>query len=226
MDLHAPAAHIASMHVPGRPLFVAIDGGSAVGKTTFAARLRPLIEAHGRSLVAASIDDFHRPRAERYARGRLSPEGCYHDTFDYPKLRSALLEPLRDGRPFVTAAFDAVNDRPVHAEAQTAPRDAILLFEGVWLMRPELDAFWDYRILLTAPWDVIAERGIRRDMTWGGTYEEVANLYANRYIPADKLYFALVQPELKADIVTRQHTRPAAGSAGTAHTSEPCVRQI
>jgi hypothetical protein len=47
----------------------------------------------------------------------------------------------------------------------------------------------------------VAERGIRRDMAWGGTYEEVAERYAKRYIPADKLYFALVQPGTKADII-------------------------
>ena len=51
----------------------------------------------GRAVFRASIDGFHRPRAERYARGRDSPEGFYRDSFDYSLFRRVLVEPFRDG---------------------------------------------------------------------------------------------------------------------------------
>src|ERR671937_1286035 len=57
------------------PVRVAIDGVDAAGKTTLADELAPVLRRRGREVVRASIDGFHRPRAERYRRGELSPEG-------------------------------------------------------------------------------------------------------------------------------------------------------
>ena len=54
---------------------VAIDGIDAAGKTRLAGELAPLIEARGRPVIRASIDDFLRPADERYRRGRESPRG-------------------------------------------------------------------------------------------------------------------------------------------------------
>jgi uridine kinase len=200
MTLDHLANTLACMRL-SRPVLIAIDGGSAVGKTTLTAELQPLVEARNRTVISASIDDFHRPKSDRYARGRYSAMACYHDTFNYERLRSDLVEPFKAGRPFLTAIFDAYHDRPLQPPTITAPDDALLLFEGVWLMRPELDAYWDYRILITAEWHVVAERGIERDLAWGGTREEIQKLYETRYLPADKLYLDSVQPHLKANVI-------------------------
>ena len=78
----------------GHPVRVAIDGPDAAGKTILADELAPQIERSGRPVIRASIDGFHRPRAERLARGPESPEGYLHDSFDYPALRADLLDPL------------------------------------------------------------------------------------------------------------------------------------
>ena len=59
----------------GRRAVVAVDGVDASGKTTLADRLAEAV-APRPPVVRASIGDFHRPRAERYRRGRDSPEGC------------------------------------------------------------------------------------------------------------------------------------------------------
>jgi hypothetical protein len=44
-------------------------------------------------------------------------------------------------------------------------------------------------------------RGIERDLAWGGTREDTETLYEERYLPADRLYFETVRPELKADVI-------------------------
>jgi uridine kinase len=207
MTLVHVAGVLASIRLP-RPVLVAIDGGSAVGKTTLAAEIQPLIEAGGRPVISATIDDFHRPKAERYARGRFSAEACYNDTFDYKLVRSALLAPFREGLPVVTAIFDAYHDRPLQPVPAAAPKDALLLFEGVWLMRPELEGYWDYRILVTADSDVARQRGIERDLGWGGTREDTEKLYDKRYLPADRLYNQTVHPELRAEVII-DNTEPA-----------------
>jgi uridine kinase len=64
------------------PIRVAIDGIDAAGKTTLANELASVLRRRGRDVVRASIDGFHRPRAERYSRGDLSAEGYYLDSFE------------------------------------------------------------------------------------------------------------------------------------------------
>ena len=64
------------------------------GKTTLAEKLAAELRARGRGVIRASADAFQRPRAERYRRGELSPDGYRGDAFDREALRRELLEPL------------------------------------------------------------------------------------------------------------------------------------
>lgn len=90
------AGLIAAIERP-HPVRVAIDGVSAAGKTILADELGRGVERQGRPAIRASIDYFYRPAAERYRRGRYSPEGYFLDTFDYLGLRAVLLLPLGPG---------------------------------------------------------------------------------------------------------------------------------
>ena len=102
------------------PLRVAIDGVDGAGKTTLADELAPRVRALGREVVRSSIDGFHRPRVDRYRRGRDSPEGFYEDSFDHAAVRAALLDPLGPGgdRRFRTTIFDWRTDQPVDEPGQ------------------------------------------------------------------------------------------------------------
>lgn len=91
--LQALAKRIATL-LSAHPVRIAIDGIDAAGKTTLANELAMVLQSQGRTVIRASIDGFHRPRAERYQRGPASPEGYYADSFDYPALRDELLLPL------------------------------------------------------------------------------------------------------------------------------------
>ena len=68
-----------------RPALVGVDGVTAAGKTTFADELVALVSP---PTVRISVDDFHRPEAERHARGH-GPESYYHDTFDLNGVEAA-----------------------------------------------------------------------------------------------------------------------------------------
>lgn len=59
---------ITSLH-PERIVRVGIDGVDGAGKTTLADALGPVVSGRGRPTIRASVDDFHHPRAIRYARG-------------------------------------------------------------------------------------------------------------------------------------------------------------
>ena len=201
--LQSIAARIVA-RTPPHPLRVAIDGIDAAGKTTLADELAALLAPHGRPIIRASVDSFHRPRAERYRRfGSLSPEGFYQDAFDYPTLRSALLDPLAPGgdRRYRRACFDVVRDAPLAAEWLTATDDAILLFDGVFALRPELAPTWDFSIFVQIPLALSLARALERDLALHGSPEAVRDSYENRYIPAQARYLATVRPVDLADVV-------------------------
>src|ERR1700753_1233190 len=127
------------------PLRVAVDGPPAAGKTTLADELALLLRSRGREVIRASAESFHLPRARRYRRGEFSPEANYHDSFDYDTLRRVLLDPLGpDGdRRYQHAVYDFDTDIVWPPPVTTAPADAVLLLDGVFLLRPELIGRWD-----------------------------------------------------------------------------------
>lgn len=158
------AEKIAAVHRP-HPVRVAVDGVDAVGKTMLANELVKPIRRRGRPVIRASIDSFHNPRRVRYRLGRSSADGYFRDSFNYAALTSLLLGPLgADGSlRFRPAVFDCRANAEVAAPFETAARNAVLLFDGVFLLRPELRSHWDFSVFLDAPFEVTIACAARRD---------------------------------------------------------------
>lgn len=174
---------------PGCRVRVAVDGGSCTGKTTLADTLGRSVAAE-RPVVRATVDRFHRPRAERYRRGPTSALGCYQDTYDLDALRRELLDPFAAGRPHRTGVWDWQRDCPVLSPPEHAPADAVLLLDGVFLQRPELRAVWDLVVLVVVPEPEVLRRAVVRDAAHIGGPEAVVERYRTRYLPAEALYAA------------------------------------
>jgi len=185
------AGEIVGGPVLGRRL-VAVDGMSGSGKTRFADDLALALRARGTVVFRASLDDFHRPRAERYRLGRSSPEGYYRDAFDLRTARRVLLDPFRMGGSagFQLAAFDLERDVPYESAWTTGPADAVLVVDGVFLQRPELRDEWTYTVWLDVPDEVGVRRSGRRD----GTDLDPASEFNRRYLGAQELYRAEADP--------------------------------
>jgi uridine kinase len=186
------------------PVRVAIDGVDGSGKTTLADELAISMNGSGREIIRASVDGFHNPREVRHARGPDSPEGYFHDSFDYTALKQSLLEPLGPAGNGVyrTAHFDYRANRPLEAAIQFADQNGVLLFDGVFLHRKELYDAWDLTIWVEAPFEVTIERAVARDSKSGGADPAaVRSKYAQRYVPGQRLYLEECHPEKKADIV-------------------------
>ncbi|MCB2209392.1 hypothetical protein KQH62_00735 [bacterium] len=196
------ADHITTLD-SGHPLRVAVDGVDAVGKTTFADDLAQALSAQPRDVIRASGDDFHHPKAHRYQRGPLSPEGFYRDTTNIPALLDALLLPLgpEGDLRYRQAAFDHLTDQPISAPLQTAAPDAILILDGIFLLRPALLPHWDLSLFLHCDFENSMARGIARDKAQFDGAAQTETRYRKRYIPGQRLYFAEVHPLDKADIV-------------------------
>lgn len=113
-----------------------------------------------------SADDFHRSPEERYQQGRESPVGYYEDSFDHARLRRAVLA-----------------------------AQGLLIVDGIFLFRPELNDLWDFRIFIDIDPDESIRRGVARD---GPETEE---LYRRRYVPGQRIYLDSVRPAELADVV-------------------------
>jgi len=161
---------IVGCRVP-HPIGVAIDGPDAAGKTTLADELAGLLERGGNAVIRASIDGFHRPRASRHRRGEYSPDGYFQDSFDYEALRRHLLAPLgpNGDRRYRPRVFDFRSDAAVPDEWSVASGNAILLFDGVFLLRTELNDVWDFRVVVAVEFEEMLRRALVRYVTLLGS---------------------------------------------------------
>jgi len=130
---------------------VGIDGGPGAGKSTLADELAVRLRNRNRTVLRSTTDLFHRPRAERYHRGPSSPEGYYQDSHDLDGIEDKLLAPFRHGeRKVQVSAFDEPSDTPKVDHASDLPPTPVLIFDGLFLQRPELADYFDLVIYLTA----------------------------------------------------------------------------
>jgi uridine kinase len=183
-------------------LRVAIDGPDAAGKTTLADDLGARIGTT-RPTIRLSVDGFHNPASVRRRRGSLSPEGFYHDSFDHSAIIAAVLRPLGpDGDGwYLSSTFDYRTESATFVVAEQAPVGAVLLFDGVFLLRPELCAWWDASIYLQVDPEVALNRARVRDLELFGSVEVVEERYRNRYLPGQRLYQQDARPAQRADIL-------------------------
>ncbi|NUO57134.1 MAG: uridylate kinase [Hamadaea sp.] len=194
------------------PTRVAVDGPPAAGKTTLADELAVLLRGRGHRVIRATIDDFLVPRAQRYPRGEFSAESCYFDAHDYDALNRVLLDPLGPGgdRRFQPAIYDRTTDTALSPPVATASADAVLVFDGVFLLRPDLIDRWDLRVFVSTSPEKTVDRAVIRERS-ASSRAEVERRWHERYIPAQRLYFATARPTEYADIVVHndEPERPA-----------------
>jgi uridine kinase len=185
------------------PIRVAIDGIDAAGKTILANELVAPLEAQGRHVIRASIDGFHHPRDIRYRHGPNSPEGYYLDSFNYEAIKTLLLQPLgsEGDRQYRLAVFDFRTNSHVSSPICQARADSILLFDGVFLLRPELYEWWDFTLFLDVEFDLSVERASQRDQALFGQVEQVRAHYWQRYVPGQRIYLQTCHPNERANVV-------------------------
>lgn len=186
-------------HYRAGRIILGVDGIDGAGKTVFADGLAEVFAEDGAAVFRASMDGFHRPREERYARGRTSPEGYYRDSFDYATFRRVLVDPFRTAGSagFQLSAFDLARDVPVESDWVTAPRDAVLIVDGVFLNRPELRGLWNWSAWLEVSPRVAYARLAMRD---GSDPDPDAPSHA-RYRGGQELYLRDANPRAAASAI-------------------------
>ncbi len=208
----APSAERAAVldHIAGRTLAfgprrvrVAVDGLTAAGKTSLGHELAQQVAAAGRLAMRASLDDFKRPWKESHLYERLSGEGYYRNAFDVEATRRLLLDPAA---PNGSGAVALCSIDPLtqvdHSETLVAmPTDGVLIVDGVFALRPQLDTCWDLRIWVHIEPALSVRRGVARDTEMEGGAEEAEALHRDRYLAAEAIYIDEVDPISLADVV-------------------------
>jgi uridine kinase len=190
----------------GHPVRVAIDGVDAAGKTMLANEMVIRLNDLGKKTIRSSIDFFHNPRVIRYKRGEHSPLGYYLDSFQYQTILNDLLIPLGPGGSLLyrTKVYDIKIERRIDSQIQVAQRDAILLFDGIFLLRPELIKHWDFKIFVDVDFETSVQRALDRDTNpkvSKSDSDALRKRYYQRYIPGQRHYFMKANPKDNADII-------------------------
>lgn len=177
-------------------LLVAVDGVDGAGKTVFANELAEVLKRRGIAVLRASVDGFHNPPSIRYQRGRRSPEGFFLDSYDYDAVRRLLLEPLaRSGeRRVVRRIYDVHAETRVEAVRESVYDVEVLVFDGIFLHRPELRDLWDLSVFLEVDFEVSIPRGAGR-----GYGDPDPTAPSNRrYVEGQRLYLSTCRPHERA----------------------------
>lgn len=131
-------------------VLLAVDGRSGAGKSTFADELPGKLRELGIAALRSTTDSFHQPRVDRMRLGANSAEGYYADSHQITRIVDELLEPFATGESLVrVAAFDEPTDQALDETAIVAD-SSVLIFDGLFLQRPEFRPFWNHSVFLTA----------------------------------------------------------------------------
>lgn len=193
------AEQILAVHSDSQITKVAVDGVDGAGKSVFANELTEVLGYLDKLVIRSSVDSFHNPKAIRYRLGSHSPKGFFLDSYNYDILKEVLLEPLSLGGNLLyrIAAFDCQTDSFVDIPPKIAKIGSILVFDGIFLHRSEIKAYWDYSIFLDVDFKISVPRGNQR---FGGS-PELNDESNKRYVEGQKIYLSECNPKERANIV-------------------------
>ena len=165
-----------------RRLRIAIDGRTAAGKTSIGNELAQRVADTGRDAFRASLDDFKRPWNEAHLYDRISAAGYYRNAFDYETARRLLIDPAAPtGSGLISlCSIDPLTQSDHSTTTVGMPIDGVLLVDGVFLLRPQLDDVWDLRIWIEIDPELALRRGAARDAEMEGGLDEAERLHRVR----------------------------------------------
>jgi uridine kinase len=175
---------------PGtRPVFVALDGRSGVGKSSLAGPLAQQVA--GRVI---RTDDFWTGGSQAVWAMR-SPEQRVAHAIDWRRLREQVLEPLRTGHRASWPPFDWQRGEGLSEVSLTCDPAPVIVLDGAYSARPELADVVDVTVLVTLD-DVVRRR--RLLMREGAPFMRAWHAL---WDPAEDFYFARVRPAESFDLV-------------------------
>ena len=165
-------------------LLVAVEGGSASGKTTLAALLARVYDCG-----VFHMDDFFL-RPEQRTEERLAEPG---GNVDRERFYEEVLEPLRAGQAVTFCRYDCQTQ--TLADPSTITPKALNIVEGAYSMHPLLADSYDLTVFLKIPPEVQRARILARNGP------EVGERFFTRWIPLEQRYFDALDPAGRCDLI-------------------------
>ena len=186
-----------------RRLRIAIDGLTAAGKTSLGHELARGLGRRGRPVFRASLDDFKRPWSERHLYDRESGEGYYRNAFDREAACRLLLDPSDPTADGIVAlcSIDPLTQIDHSAVKSAMPANGVLVVDGVFAYRPEINSYWDLRIWVEIDAELSVRRGVERDAAIDGGVEAAEALHRDRYLVGEMLYIEEVDPRSFVEVI-------------------------
>ncbi len=172
-------------------IVVALDGRSGAGKSTLARVI-------ARDLHAAVVhnDDFYRDMPDVDRREMSPPEGVDR-YFDWQRLRVEALEPLVRREPARFQRFNWTNGQGLIGSVTIAARDVVVV-EGVYSARPELDDLVDLKVLVNV---ANRDRVQRIDGRPRTVSRHDPQGWDARWDAAEHIYFDTIRPPSSFDLI-------------------------
>lgn len=153
-------------------LLLAIDGGSASGKTTLAALL-----AQRYGCPVFHMDDFFLRPEQRTPQRLAEPGG----NVDRERFFSEVLQPLRQGGPASYRRYDCQTGQLLPPVLRQAGQ--LNVIEGAYSMHPELSALYDLSVFLAVSPETQRRRILQREPAFK------QQLFFQKWIPMENRYF-------------------------------------
>ncbi len=167
-----------------RRLTVALEGGSASGKTTLSALLERIYDC-----TVFHMDDYFL-QPEQRTEERLSRPG---ENIDHERFAAEILAPLKAGEPVRFRRFDCQTQSLLPAVA-VEPRPLVIV-EGAYSLHPELAGYYDLSAFLE-----IDPEHQRRRIEQRNT-PEMQQRFFSTWIPLEHAYFDALDPKGRCDLV-------------------------
>ena len=165
-------------------VLVAIDGGSASGKTTLGELLQSVY-----ACPVFHMDDFFL-RPEQRTPERFSEPG---GNVDRERFLSEVLLPLREGKAVDYRRFDCKTF--TIAPPRRIEPGRLNIIEGAYAMHPDLAPYYDLTVFLAVSAEKQRERILKRNAP------AQAKQFFDRWIPLERRYFDALDVQDRYDLV-------------------------
>ncbi|PAT01567.1 uridine kinase [Candidatus Izimaplasma bacterium ZiA1] len=180
-----------------KPVFIAVAGGSASGKTTVVDKI--VSSFNKENVTVIKHDDYYKDQTE------MTMEERFKVNYDHPlsldnDLMFEQINQLLIGENIVKPTYDFENHNRSTITEIISPTEIIIL-EGILIMEDErIRDLCDIKVFVEADDDLRFIRRLKRDMTERGrSLDSVINQYLNTVKP---MHFAFVKPSKRyADII-------------------------
>ncbi|MGH8998133.1 MAG: hypothetical protein ACRDY7_01935 [Acidimicrobiia bacterium] len=133
----------------------------------------------------------------------MSGEGYYRNAFDCEAARTLLLDPSGPTADGLVAlcSIDPLTQIDQSAVKVEMLPDSVLIVDGVFACRPEIDLYWDLRVWVDIDSELSIRRGMERDAEMEGSAQQAEALHRARYLAAEMLYMKEVDPPSFVEVI-------------------------